>query len=119
MFSIENHIGRINVSDKYLTELVKHTVEGCFGVAGICTVSPAQRTVSAVTGGKLPISGSGVHIHSSKDGGLIIDLHLRVTYGTNIVAAAKSITHKVVFTVEETIGVPVSEINVFADAMNY
>lgn len=119
MVSIENHIGKITVSENYLTELVKHTVTGCFGVADVCSVNTFLCTLSALTGGKVFEKNKGVQIYTNKEGGLIIDLHIKVTYGTNIAAAVKSITHKVSFTIEEAIGTPVHKVNVFVDDMNY
>lgn len=119
MVSIENHIGKITVSENYLTELVKHTVTGCFGVADVCSVNTALSAVSALTGGKFLEKNKGVHIYTDKDNGLIIDLHIKVTYGTNISAAVNSITHAVTFSVEEAAGTAVKKVNVFVDEMIY
>ncbi|MDD6279489.1 MAG: Asp23/Gls24 family envelope stress response protein [Ruminococcus sp.] len=119
MVSVENHIGKITVSERYLTELVRHTVTGCFGVADIASVSTAQSVISAATGGKFFGDNKGVYIHSSKNNGLVIDLHIKVTYGTNITAAVNSIIHKVSFTVEEAAGVSVNNVNVYVDGMIY
>ncbi len=119
MVSVENHIGKITVSEKYLTELVKHTVTGCFGVADVCSVNTFHSVLSAVTGGKAGNKNKGVYIHTTKDGGLIIDLHIKVTYGTNISAVVNSIIHKVSFTVEEAAGTDVHKVNVYVDGMNY
>lgn len=119
MVSIENHIGKITVTESYLTELVKHTVTGCFGVADVCSVSPAMCALSAFTGGKNLEKNKGVQIYTDKEGGLIIDLHIKVTYGTNISAAVSSITHAVSFTVEEAIGTAVHKVKVYVDEMIY
>lgn len=119
MVSIENHIGKITVSEKYLTELVKATVTNCFGVADVCSASPFLCAVSALTGGKVIEKNRGVEIYTDKEGGLIIDLHIKVTFGTNIAAAVNSITHAVTFTVEEATGTAVRKVNVFVDEMNY
>lgn len=119
MVTIENHIGKITVSENYLTKLVKHTVTGCFGVSDVCDVSTFRSALSALTGGKAADKHKGVHIRTDKDGGLIIDLHIKVSYGTNITAAVKSIAHKVGFTVEEAIGTAVNHVNVYVDGMNY
>lgn len=115
MVSVENHLGKITVSGSYLTELVKHTVEGCFGVAGLASVCGIQRAVSYFTNGRLFGDKKGVYIHTSKNGGLVIDLHIKVTFGTNITAAVNSVVHKVSFTLEEAAGVPVQKVNVFVD----
>lgn len=119
MVSVENHIGEITVSENYLTELVKHTVSGCFGVADVCCSGMLDNAIAVLTGEKLREKHKGIAIRTDKNGELIIDLHIKVTFGTNITAAVKSITHKVGFTVEETIGTAVNQVNVFVDGMTY
>ena len=115
MVSNENHIGKITTSEKYLRELIMHAVTGCFGVADICSSN-------AVLPDFIPFKHrdkkSGVQIHADSDGGLIIDLHIKVTYGTNIAAAVNSITHKITFTIEESVGIDVSKVNVYVDDMS-
>ena len=54
----------------------------------------------------------------SKDKKLIVNLHISVTFGTNISAIADSISNKVRFAVEEATGITVSKVNVFIDGMN-
>ncbi len=118
MVDFENHIGKITVSENYLTELVKHTVTNCFGVADVCSVSPFKAAVASLTAGRAYRKNKGVIIRTDRSGGLVIDLHIKVTYGTNITAAVNSITHKVSFTVEEATGIDVSRVNVFVDDMS-
>ncbi|MCD7891858.1 MAG: hypothetical protein LUG26_09035 [Ruminococcus sp.] len=77
MVTFENHVGRISLSEKYLTELISHTVCGCFGVAGLCPSEPLSRAVSAFTHGKIQ-PGNGIHISSDKENNIIIDLHICV-----------------------------------------
>jgi len=47
-----------------------------------------------------------------------VNLHISVTFGTNIAAIADSISNKVQFAVEEATGITVSRVNVFIDGMN-
>lgn len=116
MITVENHIGKISVSEKYLTEIVRHAVCDCFGVADVCSTNTFRSAVSSLTRGKL-FRRKGVIIHTDNDG-ITIDLHIKVSYGTNIKAAFDSIVHKVSFTVEEIVGIHVNNVNVFADDMN-
>ena len=118
MVTFENHIGQISVTENYITELVRHAVCDCFGVADVCSVSTFRSAVSAITKGKL-FRRRGVVVRTDKDGGFVIDLHIKVSYGTNIYAAVCSIIHKVGFTVEEAVGINVNKINVYVDDMNY
>lgn len=113
MVKIENHLGTIEVSRDFFTTLVGTTVAGCFGVAGMADPHPPKGL------GRLfsrPDDSRGVLIRT-KEGGLIIDLHIEVTYGTNIGAIVKSITHKVSYTVEDITGIPVAAVNVYVDGL--
>ena len=109
---------KITISENYLTELVKHAVTDCIGVSDVSSVSTFRSAVSALTAGKAFRKNKGVMIRTDKDNGLIIDLHIKVTYGTNITAAVSSITHKVSFAVEEAAGIDVHKVNVFVDDLN-
>lgn len=115
MINIENHIGRISVSENYITEIVRHAVCDCFGVADVCSTNTFRSAVSSITRGRL-FKRRGVVIRT-EDGGIAIDLHIKVSYGTNINSAVNSIIHRVSFTVEETAGIHVNSVNVFVDDM--
>ncbi|MDE6775994.1 MAG: Asp23/Gls24 family envelope stress response protein [Ruminococcus sp.] len=117
MVGFENHIGRISLSENFITELVRHAVCDCFGVADVCSVNTFRSAVSSLTRGKL-FKRKGVAVHADKNGGITINLHIKVTYGTNISAAVESITHKVIFTLEETADIKVNAVNVYVDEMN-
>ena len=61
-------------------------------------------------------SSKGVKIRA-RNGKLVIDLHIIVTYGTNISEIVKSIINKVSYTVEDITGIRVQNVNVFVDGM--
>ena len=115
MVTIENHIGKISVSENYLTQIVKNTVIDCFGVTDVCTTTTFQTAAAALTRGLAFKKQKGVVIRTDKNNKLNIDLHIKVTYGTNISATVDSIVHKVTFVVEDTTGVDVENVNVFVD----
>ncbi len=117
MVTVENHIGKITVTEQYLTELIRHAVCDCFGVADVCSVNTFRSAVSSLTGGRM-CKRKGVLVRTDSSGGLIIDLHIKVTYGTNIAAAVNSTTHKRTFTIEESVGIDVSKDNVDVEDMS-
>ncbi len=117
MVTIENHIGKISVSDNYISEIVRHAVCDCFGVADVCNVSTFRSAVSSMSGGRL-FKRKGVAVKKNDDGKIELDLHIKVSYGTNISAAVESVVHKVGFCIEEAVGIKVSKINVFVDDIN-
>ena len=60
------------------------------------------------------IPDKGVRV-TEENGRLIIELHIKVTYGLNIAAIVRSITHKVKYAVEDATGLKVQRIDVSVD----
>lgn len=111
MIRIENHMGRIDISNTYFANLIGHAASECFGVSGLVNSTPAQGLRSFLSGGKnMPDKGVRVRIAGGR---LSIDLHIAVTYGVNISAIVKSIVNKVTYTVEAASGLMVAKINVY------
>lgn len=106
MLYMENHIGRITVSDTYLCELTRQTVMQCFGVAGLAEPSLTER----LFGGRKNAVGV-----LTRDGKLEISIRICVMYGVNIPAVVHSMMHKVEFVVEDAVRIPVSRVRVFVD----
>ena len=118
MLIIENHIGKITISEKYLSDLIGYTITNCFGVADMNSSSPIDALYALFkkkkNGSKI---NKGVKV-ATKDNKLIVNLHITVAFGTNISVVTKSITDKVKFAVEEATDMEVSKVNVFIDNMN-
>ena len=114
MVKMENHLGVIDISHEYLTNLVGVAATSCFGVAGMSTAGTSQTLFSKIFPNDRPEKGIKVRCQKGK---LLIDIRIIVTYGTNISAIVKSIMNKVRFTVEETTGFEVAKVNVFVDGM--
>ena len=51
----------------------------------------------------------------TKDGKLIISIHVKVVYGVNIPAVVRALMHKVEFAVEDALQLPVSHVRVYVD----
>ena len=49
--------------------------------------------------------------------GVVIDLYLIVEYGTRISEVARGVIHRVAYTVEQALGVPVLAVNVHVQAL--
>jgi len=114
MVRIENHLGKIQVSNAYFANLIGYAVSECFGVSGLVNSTPSQGLRSLVSG--KDTTDKGVRVRSAGEE-LIIDLHITVTYGVNIAAIVKSIIHKVTYTIENACGLAVSRVNVYVADM--
>lgn len=111
---IENHLGTIDVSNEYMINLVGNAVVNCYGVAAMSYTDAKQGLLAKLR--KSDSIDKGIRIRT-KNQKLMIDIHIIVTYGTNISAIVKSIMHKVEFTVTDKTGFEVYKVNVFVDGM--
>lgn len=116
MIKFENHLGTIDISYDYFVSLVGETVVNCFGVAAMSPVTARQSLYERLIRKEESRIDRGIRIRT-KNQKLVIDLHIIVTFGTNISAIVKSIMHKVRFTMEEKTGFEVARVNVFVDGM--
>lgn len=114
MVKLENHLGTIDISHDYFVNIVGNAVVNCFGVAAMATADAKQGLLQRLRKKELIDKGIRVRVKNQK---LVIDLHIIVTYGTNISAIVKSIMHKVQYTIEEKTGFEVARVNVFVDGM--
>ena len=114
MVRLKNHLGAIEISQNFFVNLVGSTVTSCFGVAAMAVSHPAAGFWNRLKG--LSEDTRGVKVRQ-RGSGLVIDLHIIVTYGVNISAIVKSIMHKMSYTVEDITGIHVEHVNVFVDGM--
>jgi uncharacterized alkaline shock family protein YloU len=104
-------MGKINISDQYIMDIIEKNVSGCFGIAGFGCKTPAEKLYSGLTGKK---RNSGISINIS-DNKLTVNIHISVTYGTNIQAVAASIRNKLRFALSEAAGIETESVNIFVD----
>ena len=111
MISFYNTLGEISISNAYFAELVSSAATSGFGVAGMSSGRISDSLISLVYP---DFPEKGVRV-VEEDGKLVIDLHIKVSYGISVPAAVKSITHRVQYVVEEATGLTVRRINVSVD----
>ncbi|NLA73340.1 MAG: Asp23/Gls24 family envelope stress response protein [Clostridiales bacterium] len=115
MIKIENHLGVIEIGKEYFSSLIGNAASSCFGVAGMANSNTKQNIRSFFFKSRNYID-QGVTVIKDGDG-LIVELHIIISYGLNISEIVKSIVNKVRYTVEEATGLGVNKINVFVDSM--
>lgn len=86
--------------------------QSCYGVCGMATGGTSDSLKTIVLGTNYPDKGVRV---TEEDGKLVIELHIKVTYGLNIAAIVRSITHKVKYAVEDATTLKVERIDVYVD----
>lgn len=112
MVHFYNPLGKVSMTGEYFSGLVSAAATSCYGVAQMAATGPSDAVRGALFGQNLPDRGVRV---TEEDGRLVIELHIKVTYGLNIAATVKSITHKVRYVVETATGLQVRRIDVSVD----
>lgn len=115
MVNFENPLGKIEISETYFSQLLGSVVPTCFGVVGMSN-SNAFQGIRSFFNRKHYYLDRGVYVRNDVDG-LVIELHIVVTYGLNISAVVQSIVNKVRYTMEYATGLKVKSINVYVDSM--
>ncbi|NLL63684.1 MAG: Asp23/Gls24 family envelope stress response protein [Ruminococcaceae bacterium] len=115
MVAFENALGTIEISEAYFSQLLGSVVPTCFGVVGMSD-SNAYQNIRSFLNRKKHFLDRGVSVRREPDG-LIVELHIVVTYGVNISVVVQSIVNKVRYTVENATGLTVKKVDVFVDSM--
>lgn len=116
MVNFENPLGTIEIDEEYFSELLGSIVPTCFGVVGMADRNAFQGVRSFFDRRHQRLD-RGVSVRSEADG-LVIELHIVVTYGLNISAVVKNIVEKVRYSIEDVTGMNVKAVNVYVDSMN-
>ena len=114
MIAYETRLGKIELSQQYLTKLIGHEVTSCFGVVGMVPKGSRQKLFKKFS--KVDPLDTGIKVIGNADS-IIVELHIMVTYGMNINAIATSITEKVKYIVEEATKIKVEKVIVKIDGI--
>ena len=114
MISYDTIHGSVIFSNEYMTKIIGQAVTSCFGVVGMVPCGGKQKIRGIVS--KKDQLDKGISVKGNMDG-VDIELHIIVSYGMNINAIAKSIVHKVKYTVTEATGINVNKVVVKVDGI--
>ena len=114
MIAYETMIGKIEISEAYLSRLIGHEVTSCYGVVGMNPSGNRQRIFKALS--RKEQLDTGIRV-SGDVGSVTVELHITVLFGMNINAIASSITEKVKYVVKEATGITVNRVIVKVDGI--
>jgi len=110
---IKNEYGTICIENEVVARIAGMAAISCYGIVGMAAKNIKDGLVQLL---KIESLTKGVQIKIT-NGSIVIDLHIIVEYGTNIAAIADSIVSTVKYRVEENIGLPVAEVNIFVEGV--
>ena len=110
---IQNTQGTITIDPEVIARVAGLSATDCYGIVGMAAKSMKDGLVHLLKKESLT---KGVRVQMN-DEYLTINLYIIVEYGTNISAIANSLKSNVKYNVEEQIGLPVGEVNIFVEGV--
>jgi uncharacterized alkaline shock family protein YloU len=112
MTTNETPRGSIEISPHAIATLASHAVLQTYGVVGMASPNLASGIGARFT--RDPNRGIVVRQIDSQ---IVIDIYVIMEYGTRIASVANSLISSVRYTIEQSIGVPVSQVNLHVQGL--
>ncbi len=109
----DNRQGRIEIAPQAIATLAGQAVLQCYGVVGMANRNLIDGIADLLQPDRW---GRGVDVRV-RDGQISVDLYVIVQYGTRISEVAHGVMHGVQYALEQTLGVPVAEVNVHVQGL--
>ena len=113
MISYETVLGKVNITESYLTKLIGSEVNSCYGVVGMVPSNSRQKLSKLL---KVKSSDTGITVKGDANA-IDVEIHIEVIYGININATANSITEKVKYVVKQITDIDVNRVVIRIDGL--
>ena len=110
----KSELGVIGIDNEVIARLAGTVAMECYGVVGMAARNIKDGLVGLL---KLESLSKGVRMQTKDESELIIDLHIIVEYGTNIVAIAQTLMDNIRYKIEDTVGLKVHAVNIFIEGV--
>jgi len=111
---IKNEIGAIVIENEVIARIAGLAAMECYGVVGMAAKRIRDGIVQLL---RMESLSKGVVLKTLEEGELVIELHIIVDYGTNLTAIAETLQSNVRYKVEDSVGMPVREVNIFIEGI--
>jgi len=111
--NIRNEYGTISIDNEVIARIAGLTATECYGIVGMAARNVRDGLIHLL---KIDSLTKGVRLETKEDG-LYVDLHVVVVYGTSIDAIAGALINNVKYKIEESVDIPVREINVYIEGV--
>ena len=108
-----NNSGQVTIENEVISKIAGFAAMDCYGIVGMAAKNVKDGLVQLLKRESLT-KGIKTTINDNK---ISLDLHIIVEYATNIPAITDSIMSTVKYKVEDTVGLEVSQINIFVEGV--
>jgi uncharacterized alkaline shock family protein YloU len=111
---ISTQIGQIDVAVEVIETLAGGAAMDCYGLVGMASLKQVKDGITELLGRDNLSKGVVVH---EDEGGVHIDMYIIVSYGTKISEVAHNVQSKVKYTLDQTLGLHASSVNIFVQGV--
>ena len=101
-------LGEVSINNSVIAEIAGAVAAKCYGVVGMAWRNKKDGIVNLLLPDTIT---KGINVSVQEDG-VTIEIHIIVEYGININSICKSIVNRVRYTIENTAGLKVNQVNV-------
>ena len=112
--NMNTHLGSISVDNEVIARYAGNIANECFGIIGMAGVNAKEGIVNLL---KKDSMTRGISVVLNSRGKLVIDFHVIVSYGVNIVAVTDNLVENVRYNLEEFTGLEVERINIYVEGV--
>jgi uncharacterized alkaline shock family protein YloU len=109
----DNRAGRIEISPHAIATIAGDAVLECYGVVGMANKNLIGGLADLLQPDRW---GRGVDV-TVRNGQVSVDLYVIVEYGTRLSEVAHGVTGQVKYALEQSLGIPISEVNVHVQGL--
>ena len=111
---IQSDLGHIMIDEEVIAKYDGMNAVECFGIVGMAAVNSKEGFANLL---KRESMTKGINVTLNARDKLIIDFHVIVSYGVNIMAVADNLVSSVAYRVEDFTGLEVEKINVYVEGV--
>ncbi len=111
---LTNQLGKITVSNDVVATIAGISAMEVFGLVGMASRKQLKDGIAELLGRENLSRGIEVRTENEE---VVIDMYIIVSYGTKISEVAHNVQQKVIYTLENNMGVKVSHVNVIVQGV--
>lgn len=111
---MKNQFGKYYVADEVISVIAGIAAMDVFGLVGMASRKQLKDGLAELL--RIENFNKGIEVNT-KDSEVYIDMYIIVSYGTKISEVAHNVQQKVIYTLENVIGVNISHVNVIVQGV--
>lgn len=111
---VSTHLGQIEVANDVIATIAGAAAMDCYGLVGMASRSQLKDGITELLGRE--VLSKGIEVRE-EHGEIVIDLHIIVGYGIKISEVAHNVQSKVKYTLDQMIGLKVSQVNIIVQGV--